>query len=175
MPLKNGYSRQTIKDNIAQMLRDGYPHNQSVAAALNKARAAYVKRFPQGVIPNYLRRKVDVPRGNASRNQNPVPLSKNAMIARGVELFKNFRGEEPEYVDTVQMPCHAVAMVIGECDGVLYTTRRDGKIEQYIHKFKGKSRPLLCTSYDGSQLYLLGGAYDFTDAGITDRIKEKSP
>lgn len=167
MALKSGYSRATVKANIEAMKREGYPHSQSVAAALNKARAAYVKRFPHGVIPGYLRRKGE--HVGTPRAANPVPLSENAMIARGIELFKNFRGEDPEHVDTVQLPCHAVAVVIGECDGILYTTRRDGKVEKYIHKFKGTSRPLLCTSFDGSQLYLLGGAYDFTDAGITDR------
>jgi hypothetical protein len=60
-------------------------------------------------------------------------------------------------------------MLIGTCDGVLYTTSRSGKTEKYIHKFSGISRPLLASSWDGKQLYLLGGAYNFTDEGIVDR------
>jgi len=76
---------------------------------------------------------------------------------------------EPEFVDMVDRPAHDVLMLIGHCDGVLYTTRRDGQVEKYIHKFSGKSRPLLASSFDGKQLYLLGGAYDFTEEGITDR------
>jgi len=76
---------------------------------------------------------------------------------------------EPEFVDMVDRPAHDVLMLIGHCDGVLYTTRRDGKQEKYIHRFKRNSRPLLASSFDGKQLYMLGGAYDFTEEGITDR------
>ena len=60
-------------------------------------------------------------------------------------------------------------MLVGELDAVLYTTRRDGRLERYIHEFAKKSRPLLAASHDGKQLVLLGGAYDFTEAGIVDR------
>jgi hypothetical protein len=38
-----------------------------------------------------------------------------------------------------------------------------------VHRFKKKSRPLLAASHDGTQLYILGGEYAFTDAGIIDR------
>ena len=61
------------------------------------------------------------------------------------------------------------ALAIGELDGVMYTTRRDGKQEKYIHKFKKSSRPLLCASFDGKILVVLGGAYQFTKRGIVDK------
>ena len=53
--------------------------------------------------------------------------------------------------------------------GVLYTTVRDGKEEKYIHQFKAKDKPLLCVTPDGTQILLVGGAYDFTERGIVDR------
>lgn len=90
-------------------------------------------------------------------------------VAKAINLFHRFRGDDPEYIDRVTLPTTDVAMLIGKCDGVLYTTVRDGKTERYIHKFTGKSRPLLVSSWDGKQLYLLGGAYDFTAEGIKDR------
>lgn len=90
-------------------------------------------------------------------------------IKKGINLFRRFRGEDPEYIDSHKLPVADVCMLIGTCDGVLYTTSRDGKREKYIHKFSGKSRPLLVSSWDGRQLYLLGGAYDFTEEGIVDR------
>jgi hypothetical protein len=58
---------------------------------------------------------------------------------------------------------------VGELDGVLYTTVRDGVTEKYIHKFRKKSRPLLATSHDGKSLHILGGEYEFTERGIEDK------
>lgn len=92
-----------------------------------------------------------------------------AKVRQAAKLFVQFRGEDPEFIESVTFPNHPVLMLIGECDGVLYTTRRDGNLERYIHRFKRNSRPLLATSSDGKQLYLLGGAYDFTDRGIVDK------
>jgi len=74
----------------------------------------------------------------------------------------------PENLDYYEVEPVDVAFKIGECDGLLYTTVRDGVKESYIHKFKKKSRPLLVSSHDGKQLFLLGGRYDFTERGIVD-------
>lgn len=90
-------------------------------------------------------------------------------IDKAINLFRRFRDEEPEFIDKHTLPRHDVLMLIGTCDGVLYTTRRSGKVEKYIHKFSGNSRPLLASSWDGKQLYLVGGRYNFTAEGIVDR------
>jgi len=84
-------------------------------------------------------------------------------------LFKSFRGNDPEYIDKVDFPIYDTGILIGNLDGILYTTIRDGVKEKYIHKFKIKSRPLLISSYDGNQLYILKGGYNFTDRGIVDK------
>ena len=70
-------------------------------------------------------------------------------------------------------PLPKVAAVIGECDGVLYTTVRDGVKERYIHEFRKGDKPLLCVSPDGRQILLVGGAYRFTEAGIVDDSDRK--
>lgn len=98
-----------------------------------------------------------------------VSPKQKTRIRKAIDLFRRFRGEEPEFIDSRRLPVHDVCMLIGFCDGVLYTTSRDGKTEKYIHKFTGQSRPLLISSWDGKQLYMLGGAYNFTDEGIVDR------
>lgn len=90
-------------------------------------------------------------------------------IKAAISLFKKFSGHEPEFIDKVQFPVDTVAMAIGLCDAVMYTTVRDNKTEKYIHKFKKGSRPVLAVSSDGKQLYMLAGAYKFTDAGIVDK------
>lgn len=65
----------------------------------------------------------------------------------------------------------AVLIAIGTLDFVGYTTKRDGRIESYIHRFAKHARPLLATSHDGRHLYILGGGYKFTERGIVDRRK----
>jgi len=90
-------------------------------------------------------------------------------VEAAAKLYLQFRGEEPEFVEAVRMQVAPVMLLIGELDGVLYTTRREGKRESYIHKFKKESRPLLAASHDGSQIYIIGGRYEFSEAGIIDR------
>lgn len=90
-------------------------------------------------------------------------------IRRAATLYERFTGHEAEELGTVRIPdLPAVAAVIGDCDGVLYTTVRDGVTEKYIHEFADKDRPLLCVTPDGKQLLLIGGGYDFTERGIVD-------
>ena len=91
------------------------------------------------------------------------------MVGKAIDLFRRFRGDEPKYIDTVKFKIPDVALLIGQMDGIMYTTVRDGKAERYIHKFKRKSRPLLAVGHDGNQLIILGGEYEFTELGIEDK------
>ena len=36
-PLRKGKSKRAISDNIAELMHSGMPHDQAIAAALNKA------------------------------------------------------------------------------------------------------------------------------------------
>lgn len=83
--------------------------------------------------------------------------------------FEDFRGEAPASVDKVRLSRPAAGLAVGELDGVLYTTTRDGKTESYVHKFRKKSRPLLVSSDDGNSLHIIGGRYEFTERGIVDK------
>lgn len=110
-----------------------------------------------------------VKRRRKTVKKNPVPPSKYSRVTKAIDLFRRFRGQEPEYLETHRVTLPDVALVIGHLDGLLYTTVRDGKTEKYVHKFKKTARPLLITSHDGQQLIILGGEYDFTELGIVDR------
>jgi hypothetical protein len=183
MPLKSGYSYDTVRDNIAIMRAEGKPQAQAVAASLTNARKCYFKRFPRGALPDYLTpkdgRRMKNPIGCApcGRATNPVPPSsrsslrdRDARIAAAGDLYKRFSGHEPSDTIEVDKPVMPdVMLAVGDIDGVLYTTVRDGVTEKYIHKFKKSSRPLFCVSHDGKQLFMLGGSYDFTERGIVDK------
>ena len=91
-------------------------------------------------------------------------------IRDAISLFENFTGHEAKWVERIVKPKFpSVALRVGKCIGVMYETTRDGKKERYIHEFKKGAAPDLIASFDGKRIFLLGGNYHFTDAGITDR------
>jgi len=90
-------------------------------------------------------------------------------VDNAANLFKDFSGDYPEKMQSVKLPVPKTGLVIGELDGVLYTTVRDGKTEHYQHDFKKSSRPHLISSHDGESLHILGGDYEFTERGIVDK------
>lgn len=111
---------------------------------------------------------------------NPVPPSSragkrvritanNPDVKRAASLFERFTGHKAEVAGVFEVPEQPrVGVVMGECDGVLYTTVRDGKLEHYIHEFAKSDRPQLVVSPNGKQMFLLGGRFTFTERGIVD-------
>jgi len=100
---------------------------------------------------------------------NPSPRGQSAKVQQAARLFEDFTGHEAGHTRKVLWTVPDVAAQFGELEGVIYNTVRDGKSERYLHKFKKKSRPLLGVSHDGKQLVVVGGHYQFTEAGIEDR------
>lgn len=84
------------------------------------------------------------------------------------KLYEQFTGHEADWYQEINVDWPKVALQVGECDGILYTTVRDGNREHYIHKFKKTARPTLVASHDGQTISLIGGDYTFTDRGIVD-------
>lgn len=92
-----------------------------------------------------------------------------AQLRKAAGLYTKFTGHENvDVVKATVSPMPKVLVEIGMIDGVLYTTKRDGVTEKYIHRFKKNSRPLFAVSPDGKQLFLLGGAFTFGERGIVD-------
>ena len=99
-----------------------------------------------------------------------VPLSRRAALKRAATLYSDFSGHEADESEMVEKPIVPdVLTVIGELEGVIYSTVRDSEHERYSHRFKRSSRPLLCVSPEGEQLFLIGGKFLFTDRGIVDK------
>lgn len=96
---------------------------------------------------------------------------------RRYQRFSGHRGEVVARLDAAKVRGvltrgkKTVLIAVGSLDFVGYTTKRDGRIESYIHRFAKHARPLLATSHDGRHLYILGGGYTFTERGIVDRSK----
>ena len=103
-----------------------------------------------------------------ARRKNPVPQSHYSKVQEAIENYERFTGHTPEFLDKHAQKKMSVGFKIGECDGILYTTVRDGRTEKYIHKFKKRARPILASNHDGSFIGLVDGDYQFTDRGIVD-------
>lgn len=89
-------------------------------------------------------------------------------IKRAANLYRDFTGHDADHYQKIPVDWPEVGLTVGDCDGILYTTVRDGRVEKYVHRFKKSARPLLVASHDGAKLALIGGDFEFTDAGITD-------
>lgn len=182
MALGKGYSRAVIEANIAELIMAGRSQAVAVAAALRSARDSYRAAHPSWPLPQHLRaknqqgtRRTTAGKKTAPRRAaNPVPPSKAVQLRDATQLYEAFTGHEGEIIAEVKKPTIPDALLcVGEIDGILYSTVRDGVLEKYIHEFVKKSRPLFCVSPDGTSIHLLGGAYDFTERGIVDRTGRK--
>jgi hypothetical protein len=100
------------------------------------------------------------------RRKNPETRSE---LAAAAEKLRDFSGHEADEVLHVQEKNFRNGLVIGPLHGLLYGTVRDGRNENYIHRFRKASRPLLAASSDGRSLRIVGGRFQFTEAGIEDR------
>lgn len=168
-PLQRGYSRETVAANIAREVKRGMRQDRAIAASLRSARAAFRSRFPGKKLPAHLR-----PQRVTVRKRNPiVPFvprgTKHHRVEKAIDLFQKFRGERPEYLDSKKIQVDDVGLLIGKVDGIAYETTYEGKAERYYHQFADNARPLLVSSHDGKQLYLIGGSYSFTQDGIVDK------
>lgn len=105
------------------------------------------------------------------RRRNP---SYRAGLEEAARRLEDFSGHAARKVIRVRPRSNArQGLVIGELDLIGYRTKRDGigggKLLRYAHDFGQGSRPLLAVSKDGKQLHIVGGRYEFTEAGIEDR------
>jgi hypothetical protein len=178
MPLKNGYSKATVSNNISVLMHEGYPQKQAIAISLNKARESYTKKFPHGYLPFYLNPKHYL-RSNPRKSTEIKTGLEGAIkqLKLGREEFERdldvmeakekllaFNDKKYAKQTTLQLPNHSVVYELGSLTGVIYELNG----EKYLHQFKKASQPVLASSHDGTQLYILGGGYTVTERGIED-------
>lgn len=110
----------------------------------------------------------------SSRARTRAKLSQRKDVQQAASLYERFSGHEARPVGTVKLPKPPkVAVAIGPCDAILYSTVRDGVREKFIHKFKAKDAPIMMISPDGKQIMLVGGNYRFTERGIVDNSDKR--
>jgi len=186
MPLKSGYSYETVSENIGEMMRAGHMRDSAIAASMALARKHFFKRRPGGFLPRWLQ----FPKGRGNRSDygrsgapaharsqaalapNPPVLnpSMRSDVRAAQRLGQAFSGHRQNRMLRVRQPGGSKArLAIGPVTGIMYLAKRDGKVEQYLHRFGKGSRPLLAATPDGTRLELLGGAFRFTEKGIEDR------
>lgn len=108
-----------------------------------------------------------VPPSSRARSKR---VSSNTDIRKAASLYERFSGHEAESIGKIRVPgLPKVGVCIGEVDGILYTTVRDGVVEKYIHKFAKADKPLFVVSPNGKQLFMIGGRFTFTERGIVDK------
>lgn len=101
---------------------------------------------------------------------NPVKRSHQAELDEAAKKLEDFSGHPVQHLESAySRSSQNTGLIIGELDLVGYRAKRDGKTERYGHHFKKHSRPLLAVTSDGKQLHIVGGQYEFTEAGIEDR------
>jgi hypothetical protein len=142
---------------------------------INQALANWDCDIPELLTPKHVSKGI---RPVKKVRKNPIPASSRAgvsrqiksEIARAADLYERFSGHDPETIGKINIPeLPSVGVAIGDVDGILYTTVRDGVEEKYIHKFHKKDKPLFVVSPDGKSLFLIGGNYTFTERGIVDK------
>ena len=97
-----------------------------------------------------------------------------AGLEAAAKRLEDFSGHTAKRVVRMQPRSNQhTGMIVGELDLIGYRAKRDGigggKLVRYEHDFGRGSRPLLAVSSDGKQLHIVGGRYEFTEAGIEDR------
>ncbi len=115
---------------------------------------------------------VGLPRKAAARRKNPESRT-DAQLDTAAEKLEDFSGHPARTVLKARTSGQRTGLVIGELDQIGYITKREGinggKLTRYVHDFKKTSRPLLAVTTDGKQLHIVGGRYEFTEAGVEDR------
>lgn len=108
-----------------------------------------------------------VPPSSRAKSRLRVRFDENE-VRKAALLFERFTGHQLQSGQVFDVPDIKTCVVIGTCDGILYTTKRDGRVEHYKHEFAASDKPVFAVSPDGRQLILLGGRYRFTARGIVD-------
>lgn len=95
-------------------------------------------------------------------------------LTKAQRAYQNFTGHKAKKAYVAPLDEGTVTGYrMGSMVGVAYEATRDGKTEQYFHRFRKSSRPDLVAKDDGQQLYITGGKYKVTERGVEDTMASR--
>lgn len=111
---------------------------------------------------------------SVKENPSGFARARDAMLAdldKAAARHESFTGLKATKKTVYKKEPLTTGFALGELVGVTYRANRDGDSDNtvYHHEFKKRSRPLLVSNSDGTQLDILGGEYQVTKRGIEDR------
>jgi hypothetical protein len=149
---------------------NGAPKRYAFAKACALARSL-LKRYPILREEDSRGQRYHVWCSTNGARENPTP--RNDFLDEAAKKFEDFTGHDADKVLKVDVPAVREGLVVGELDLLGYRVKREGveggRMVRYAHQFRKQSRPLLAVSKDGTQLLIVGGRYEFTEAGIENR------
>ncbi len=116
-PLKRGWSRPVVSDNISLMMHEGYAQDQAVAASLDNARRSYRDRHPRKALPAHLRRRTPNPGGKVLGQIGDI----NATDHGGGVVYNSPYGPMLEYTYGLETDHPGVEGTDDEVEGLALT------------------------------------------------------
>ena len=163
------YHKASFLKQLKLFIREGIDAGTALEHCYELARADWqAGRAPLSMsdnprMPSWLEAPIYSAKKDAMRKAKKIPQ-------RAKELFESFTGHEASESIVIDIPPTPSTLVaIGEVIGIIYRTRRDNKMEKYIHRFKASARPLLGISPDGKSAHLIGGSFEFGESGFVDK------
>lgn len=95
-------------------------------------------------------------------------MPSRSKLDKAARSYEEFSGHPARGVRRIAHKPFHTGWLLGHLEGVLYSAKRDGKVEKYIHRFRKSARPLLVVSVDGKSLGIVGGRFLVTESGIND-------
>jgi len=155
---------------IATLMQDcGYSYAESVSEA-KRALIAFARGGGKDLTIQ-IRRGPRIRLKGSRAKKNPAARRElgGAADLEAARRFEDFTGHPVTTGQKFDFPGNPkTGFAVGPVSMIGYEASRDGERATYVHRFKKKARPLLAASHDGRDLFLLGGAYRFTDRGIED-------
>lgn len=105
--------------------------------------------------------------------ERQLPTIKNPAsrqeISRAAKRLRAFSGHDARTARRYRRPVTRVGFELGKVCDITYLAKRDGEQAKYRHPFATKSRPSLVAGSDGKSLEIVGGRFQVTSSGITDK------
>lgn len=170
LPFPSTIARDRVIANARHLEAEGTPKGLAYAQAFNEARKNYFKRYPEGLLPDWLsvdrnkRRREDYTAdGKPFRAQpfteNPAPR-RSVQVSSAARLYTDFTGHEADEYVTVNNPGirFKVGFIVGHVLGFELDTVLGPADYRFAPNDKG-GLPALTVSHTGRDVAFIGGDY----------------